>query len=337
MKPENWLLLFLFIGLISWLGRVSVLGYRNRSSHYKSGDTPTSAFSDDPLHPAISSEEQRSLNLPLPSIKAKAGTIERNLIYRTVDGVNLMMDVYYPRRMNGSIPVIVYLHGGGWSSGDKAEAEKLWNLLKYYPVPYVLVSVNYRLAPLYQFPVQIEDVKNAVRFLRANAEIFHIDPDRIGVMGASAGGHLAALLGLCGKNTGWDVGENLNLSSEVRAVVVAAGPADFTRDFPAVNQSMAQSVFGIYDRDDPMVLLASPVSYISPGAPPFLILQGEKDNLVPLEQAQILYERLRSSNIVAELVIIKNAGHSLQSLDGPMKPNLLQLAMKIGDFYRKNL
>jgi acetyl esterase/lipase len=254
-----------------------------------------------------------------------------------MEGVELEMDLYYPGKVDRPAPAIVYLHGGGWSSGDKREAERIWEILKYFPNPYVLVSVNYRLAPAYRFPAQIVDVKCAIRHLRANSGHYQIDPQRIGVMGASAGGHLAALLGLSDESAGWDAGENLDQSSRVKAVVVVASPADFTRDFPGGSRAIAKSVFGVTDRSDPMLQYASPVTYISAGDPPFLILQGEKDDQVPVEQARLLYNQLRKAGVPADLVLIKNAGHSLRPVGGAMSPSQLEVALKIARFFSENL
>lgn len=270
-----------------------------------------------------------------PSVQPN--TIERNVTYCTMDGVELKMDLYYPGKVDRPAPAIVYLHGGGWSSGDKREAERIWEILKYFSNPYVLVSVNYRLAPAYRFPAQIVDVKCAIRHLRANAARYQIDPERIGVMGASAGGHLAALLGLSDESAGWDAGENLDQSSRVKSVVVVSGPADFTGDFPEGSRAIAKSVFGVTDRSDPMLKRASPVTYISAGDPPFLILQGEKDDQVPAGQAWLLYDRLRAAGVPADLVLIKNAGHGLRPVGGAISPSQLEVAVKIARFFSENL
>ncbi|MEY2820121.1 MAG: Carboxylesterase NlhH [Chloroflexota bacterium] len=126
---------------------------------------------------------------------SKLGTVEKDTTYCTVDGVELKMDVYYPSQNNGRFPVTMYVHGGGWSSGDKAQGAGAIEIPELQKAGFLVVSVNYRLAPEYVFPAMIEDVKCAVRSLRAHAEEYNLDPNRIGVWGGSAGGHLVALLG----------------------------------------------------------------------------------------------------------------------------------------------
>ena len=158
---------------------------------------------------------------------AKLGTAERNVTYCTMNDLPQKMDIYYPAS-GGPWPVIMYVHGGSWYQGDKAEGEG-WRGLNEQG--FLVVSVNYRLGD-YQtkFPAMIEDVKCAVRYLRAHASDYNIDPDHIGAIGASAGGHLVALLGTADESAGWDVGKYLEQSSRVQAVISLAGIADFTRD-----------------------------------------------------------------------------------------------------------
>ena len=157
---------------------------------------------------------------------AKYGTIDRDVTYCTQDGLAQAMDIYYPPS-GGPWSGLIFVHGGGWAEGDKA------------PLPvnpagagYLVASINYRMYPAYRFPAMIEDVKCAIRYLRAHAAAYNLDPDRIALIGHSAGGHLAALAGLAGESAGWDTGPYLEQSSRVQAVVVMSGPTDLTREFP---------------------------------------------------------------------------------------------------------
>jgi acetyl esterase/lipase len=145
---------------------------------------------------------------------------------------------------------------------------------------FLVVSVNYRLAPEYEFPAMIEDVKCAVRSLRAHADLYNLDPNRIGVFGSSAGGHLVSMLGTTDESAGFDVGEYLKYSSRAQAVVDMFGPADLTAEL-ANGSDTVNSAFDNFDR-----ALASPVTYVTSDDPPFLILHGEKDALVPIAQSE---------------------------------------------------
>src|SRR5207253_7695708 len=135
-------------------------------------------------------------------------------------------DVYLPTvRVSGPSPVVMYVHGGGWTSGDKSWVDGVLKESEFTGRGYLVAAVNYRLAPQYRWPAQIEDVKCAVRYLRANAATYNIDPNRIGAWGTSAGGHLVALMGLAGPDAGLEgKGGNPDQSSRVQAVVDMFGP-----------------------------------------------------------------------------------------------------------------
>ena len=262
---------------------------------------------------------------------SKLGTVEKDITYCTVEGVELKMDVYYPSENNGRFAVTMYVHGGGWSSGDKAQGAGATEIPALQKAGFLVVSVNYRLAPEYVFPAMIEDVKCAVRSLRAHADEYNLDPDRIGVWGGSAGGHLVNLLGTTDESAGFDVGEYLEYSSRVQAVVDMFGPADLTVQFQGGYES-ARRVFGDFD-----AALASPVTYVTADAPPFLILHGEKDTLVPIEQSEILLAALQSVGVPAELVPVKNAGHSFKPDGGQISPSRKEIAQLVVAFFEEKL
>ena len=150
-------------------------------------------------------------------------TIHRDLVYKTVNGAVLTLDLYCPEKFSGAVPVIIYIHGGGWRSGRKERCPAVALVQDGYAV----ASIDYRLTSTAPFPAQIEDCKAAVRWLRANAAKYNLDADRIGVWGMSAGGHLAALLGTSGGVPELEgSGDNMQYSSQVQAVCDVAGPAD---------------------------------------------------------------------------------------------------------------
>lgn len=252
-----------------------------------------------------------------------------NLDYCTADPAQ-KMDVYFPDS-GGPWPVLMYVHGGSWMHGDKSEAALFARGLTAYG--YLVVSINYRLYPPATFPAMIEDVKCAVRALRANAAQYNLDPNRIGAMGASAGGHLVALLGTTAADSGWDVGEYLDQSSRVQAVIAMAGVMDLSQNFPNADiEAMKRVGFGEYN-----VMEASPITHVTPDDPPFLLIHGDRDELVPYEQSQLMYDRLIQIGVPAQLVIVKNAGHSMIGPGGSTQPTLAEINQIILDFLAKYL
>ena len=235
-----------------------------------------------------------------------------------------MMDVYFPEA-GGPWPVLVYTHGGGWMHGDKSEAGIFARLMTAQG--YLVVSLNYRLYPAAQFPAMIEDVKSAIRCLRANAIQYNLNPNRVGAEGVSAGAHLVSLLGTTDVSAGWDVGEYLEQSSRVQAVIAIAGVMDLSRNFPNADiETMKRVGFGEYN-----VREASPISHVTPDDSPFLLIHGDRDELVPLEQSQLMYERLIQENVPARLVVVKNGRHSFTAPAGTT-PTVAEINQIILDF-----
>jgi acetyl esterase/lipase len=275
--------------------------------------------------------ETQATETPSAFDSSKLGTVEKNITYCVVDGVELKMDVYYPAVNNGLFPVTMYVHGGGWRTGNKAVGTGHADIPALQNAGFLVVSVDYRLAPDYKFPAMIEDVKCAVRSLRAHASQYNLDPERIGVWGTSAGGHLVAMLGTTDESAGFDVGEYLEYSSRVQAVVVMFGPADLTVGL-GEGGNRAQIIFGDFDLG-----LASPVTYVSADDPPFLILHGEKDTTVNIRQGEILLAALEEAGVPAELVPVANAGHSFQPDGGPISPSREEITQMVVEFFEKQL
>ena len=203
------------------------------------------------------------------------------------------LDLYLPEKAKGRLPLVVWIHGGGWQGGSKEGCPVVSMAAKGY----VVASINYRFAQHAVFPAQIEDCKAAIRWLRANAAKYHLDPDRVGVGGDSAGGHLVALLGTTGgvKDLEGDLG-NLDQSSRVQAVVDLFGPTDFVTWDPNFNKavySMIEHLLGVSPQEDKeKARRASPITYVTKDSAPFLILHGDQDNVVPLGQSESLAEAL---------------------------------------------
>ena len=268
------------------------------------------------------------------SAPAGGAKFKANIEYARPSGTSLKLDLYLPATTSRPAPVIVWIHGGGWRMGDKSHCPFASATARGYAV----ASLDYRLTDKAIFPAQIHDCKAAIRWLRAHAAEYGLDADHIGAVGASAGGHLVALLGTTGgmKELEGTVGDNLKYSSKVQAVADFCGPTAFTgetilgpiakRERPSLDK-----LFGgpIADHED-LARLASPAVHVTKDDPPFLIVHGDQDPLVPLRQAQILDEKLTEAGVEHTLHIVKGGGH------GGVNPETVHLALSFFDKHLKN-
>jgi len=259
----------------------------------------------------------------------------RDVEYSRADGKPLLLDLYLPETPSKEpLPLVVWIHGGGWIAGSKEGCPAVFLV----PKGYVVASLNYRLADEAKFPAQIQDCKTAIRFLKANAANFGIDPGRVGAWGASAGGHLVALLGVSAGDERLE-GPKIEgaASSEVQAVCDWYGPTDFIRMHELKesknpeDKKIAEESYKAVGADDgpvgallggpiksnlELAALASPMSYVKgPGArpaksfPPFLIMQGEKDPIVPVEQSVLFAAALKAAGAPVEVKVYPGAKH----------------------------
>jgi len=235
---------------------------------------------------------------------------ELDVVYSTAGDRELKLDLARPSEGKGPFPVVVCVHGGGWRMGNKRDLRPWIQMLARQG--YVAASVGYRLAPDDRFPAQIEDCKTAVRFLRANSDKYAIDKDRFGALGYSAGGHLVCLLGLTDEKAGLEGKEHPKESSKVQAVVDYFGPTDlagYGKDDSA-QKAMLAPLIGAKYADNPRAHdKASPIKYVQKGAPPFLILHGTKDWIVPIEQSRNLANKLKDVDVPVTLVEVPDEGH----------------------------
>jgi acetyl esterase/lipase len=304
---------------------------------------PLTPLSTTTLSQTLPSPTMVSPTTPAPSpllgpAPSRLGKVEKDVTYGNADNVALKLDIYYPKTAAGALPVVMYVHGGAWTQGEKDDGAGMSEIPELVRRGYLVVSVNYRLAPQHKFPAQIEDVKCAVRFLRAKASSYGLNPDKIGVWGGSAGGHLVALLGTSDVSAGLEgSGGYAYQSSRVQAVVDFFGPADLSVLFRGNRGALMDDVFGTSNADSQVLKLASPVTYISRDDPPFLIIHGDKDIVVPLNQSQILYDRLSAAGIPATLVVVKNAGHSFTPTGGSISPTRIEITTMVADFFDKYL
>jgi len=241
----------------------------------------------------------------------------RNLEYAIVDGVSLRLDLYLPHPLPPEpLPLVVWVHGGGWRAGSKDRTLAPEALGEAYAV----ASVAYRLSDVAIFPAQIHDVKAAVRWLRAHATDHGIDPDRFGAWGSSAGGHLVALLGTsCGTEAlEGAAGDGLDVSSCVQAVCDFYGPTDLLvliDQESRVNRRMSASypeallLGGTVAERPELARLASPITHVDATDPPFLIVHGDEDSTVPVEQSIDFHAALVEAGVDTTLRIVVGAGH----------------------------
>ena len=261
----------------------------------------------------------QTFTTPADSRPAKAGEF-RDIPYVTGGHERQRLDLYLPPQSDGLRPVVVWVHGGAWEAGTKADCPAKGMLARGY----VVVSVGYRLSQHAVFPAQIQDCKAAIRWLRAHAAEYQIDPDRIGVWGASAGGHLVALLGTTGSVRDFDVGENLAQSSCVQCVIDWFGPADFLHyGDPAkarlddVKSPVTRLLGGTVLEKPELARQSSPIYYVKADAAPFLIMQGDTDPLVPMQQSESLHAALQQAKVESVLKIYPGAGHGGAQFGSP--------------------
>jgi acetyl esterase/lipase len=247
-----------------------------------------------------------------------------DLVYARTAARPLALDLYLPEDAARPYPLIVYVHGGAFRAGSKSDCAEALELLSS---GFAVASVGYRLSQEALFPAQIRDIKAAVRWLRANGGEYGLDPARVGAWGPSAGGHLAAMLGLSAHISEWDqVGDHSestdsSISSAVRAVCDWFGPTDFLRmndlpggmDHDAPDSPESQLIGAPIQENPDLAARANPINYVHPAAPPFLICHGDRDPLVPYTQSVMLHQALQKVGCGSTLVLVPGAGHGFQS------------------------
>jgi acetyl esterase/lipase len=261
--------------------------------------------------PAHAQKPPAGLTIP------KGVAYEPDIEFANPDNQHLKLDLARPREGDGPFPAVVCIHGGGFRAGSRQGYDTL--CLRLAEHGYVAVTVEYRLAPKYQFPAAIHDTKEAVRWLRANAKKYHVDPDRIGTMGGSAGGHLAEFLGVTKDVKEFEgEGGHRDLSSRVACVVNYYGPSDFTKSYgKSVDAAEVLPLFlgGNLEKARRKHIVASPLYWVTPQAAPTLCVHGTKDTYVAYEQATWLVDRLKAAEVEAELLTLEGAGHGFKGAD----------------------
>ena len=249
-----------------------------------------------------------------PPTAPEGVTVHRDLAYVTNGHERQKLDLYVPNE-GENLPLIIWVHGGAWLGGSKER----YAPMEYLKSGYAGASIGYRLSQHAIFPAQIEDVKAAVRWIRANAETYRLDPNRFAAWGSSAGGHLVAMLGTAGDIAEFEVGENLGVSSRVQAVVNYFGPTDFlqmdTHRLPdglvhdAPDSPESKLVGGPIQAHEDRVARANPITYVSKDDPPILIIHGDQDKLVPYHQSVLLKDALEAIGAPVEFYRVEGGGH----------------------------
>ncbi len=254
-------------------------------------------------------QPQRAFPLP-PGVK-----VLKDLEYGQASGRAMLLDLYLPEKADKPLPLIIWIHGGAWLAGSKDGPSPA---LRFTANDYAVAQVGYRLSQEAKFPAQIHDCKAAVRWLRANAAKYNLDSNKFAAWGGSAGGHLVALLGTSGGVAELEGSvNNLKESSRVQAVVDWFGPTDFLHIGDAESDIRHNSpdspesklIGGAILENKDKAAKASPITYVSKDAPPFLIMHGDRDRTVPFNQSERLYAALKKAGLDATFIPMKGAGH----------------------------
>lgn len=249
-----------------------------------------------------------------------------DVVYRAVNGGTLSLDIYLPDGA-GPHPAVLLVHGGAWHTGDKRRLASLARFLAERG--YTGFSIDYRLAPTYQFPAPLEDLRCAVKWIRAHAADYGVDPDRIAALGTSAGAHLAALLGTAPEEVG-ACGDPA-ISSRVRAVIALFGPMDLLSAVGTPAERAVEGFLGASAGDAPDLWReAPPITWASPADPPFLLIHGRDDRVVPYEESVRMANALRRAGVEVELLVIPGAGHGF--INRPETPAARMAVAAILDF-----
>lgn len=255
---------------------------------------------------------------------------ETNVIYGMYSGLALLLDIYYPAQPNGF--GIIHISGSGWSAPLSLDATPLKGSrhvemegLPLVEAGYTLFTINHRATPRFQYPAAVEDAQRAVRFVRHHAAHYGIDPDRIGAIGGSSGGHLVSLLGLLpGDGDPNDESPINRLSARVQCVVARAAPGSFVSDFhgrgaPALFLGVA------INTDTPpasleyqRALAASPVTHVTAAAPPFFLIHGDADDVVPITQSEATAAALQAVGVSVKHRRVPGGGHGPALLADPV-------------------
>lgn len=273
--------------------------------------------------------------------KYKEGSIIEDIKYKSIDNKELKLDIYMPNIIKyEKAPVIVYVHGGFWAFGDKkSEIPYLIDTInKLRDKGFTVVSIDYRLSnSTTKFPAPIEDVKDAVKFIKKNASKYNLDENKIGIWGSSAGGHLALMEGLTDDTAFIGSDEFKNYSSKVNFIISWYGPTDLSIVKGKNAEKVADNFLGVSIKDSKdNYIKASPINYISKESPSILLIHGSKDTVVPSSQSYNLYKKGKELGADVRYMSIKNGGHGFIPSGGELYPTLNDISDKTISFIEEN-
>lgn len=244
----------------------------------------------------------------------------KNIEYKNIDGKSLQVDIYKLKNLMKPAPLLVFIHGGGWTGGQRADY--LVYLLTFAQKGYVTTTVSYRLLKDGAYPACVEDINDAVQWFFRNGETYDYDPDRIALIGGSAGAHLALLAAYGMKTPGEikDTSENPVSTHRIKAVVDIYGPVDLTTEFARNNSTVTNFMAHTYKEAPELFLEASPIHYLDKNDPPTLILQGTSDQTVPISQSDELKAKLDSLGV-------PNVYYKV-----PLWPHTMDMVQRVNDY-----
>jgi acetyl esterase/lipase len=259
-------------------------------------------------------------------------SVERGIEYGQGGDESLQLDLYSPTERTKPLPAVIFIHGGAWKGGYRQMYH--YYCTKFAEHGYVVATVSYRLTGVAPFPAAVEDVKCAVRWLRANADKLGVDPNKIGVAGGSAGGHLSMMIGYASDVPELEgAGGHGDTSSRVQAVVNLYGPTDLTTDFARSKGDVINFIGGkTYDEAPEQYRLASPITHVTKDDPPTLILHGSIDSTVPIEQAELLAAALEKCGVTCDYDRIEGWPHTMD-LEAGVNRHCLAKMFEFFDVY----
>jgi acetyl esterase/lipase len=237
----------------------------------------------------------------------------KNLEYKKAGEKSLQLDIYHLKKMSQPAPVLIFVHGGGWRTGKRSDY--LPYLIDFAEKGYVTATISYRLQKKAKFPAAIQDVKCAIKWIRAHAQDYFIDPNKIAIIGGSAGGHLSLMVAYASEKNYFDGEcEYDSVSSRIQAVVDLYGPVDLTTKYAAARYETKDFLGNEYGHAPELYEKASPINYISKDDPPTLIFQGTIDELVPVSQSDSLIVRLENVGVKHEYHRLKGWPHTMDAV-----------------------
>lgn len=240
--------------------------------------------------------EQNSVNLP------KGFTAQLDVVYTTVNNWDGKMDIYLPPKEERTTPIVINIHGGGWNKGNK---ESQTGFASFFKKGYAVANISYRLVDKGTAPAAIEDVRCALIYILKNAEELNINPDKIVIMGGSAGGHLALMGGLV-ENNSFNTNCKYDKPVKVAAIIDKYGPTNLVS---VAKWPSASNWLGNKRDNEEFVKSVSPLFHVTKNSPPVFIVHGTADNVVPINQSEQLYEKLNLEGVKNKFIIIENGGH----------------------------